>query len=53
MKDPNVMKVDWMLDVLIDLTTFAKMNDLPVLAEQLDAISIVALAEIGNFQTSR
>lgn len=44
------MRSDWILDVLSDLKTFAKANDLPVLAEQLDDTAIVALAEIAALQ---
>ena len=41
------MRSDWILDVLADLKTFEKANDLPVLAEQLDDTAIVALTEIS------
>ncbi len=36
----------WILDVLADLKTFALANDLGALAQQLDATSLVASAEI-------
>lgn len=41
-----VMNADWIIDVLSDLQTFARANDLAVLAEHLDDVAIVALAEI-------
>jgi hypothetical protein len=41
------MRSDWILDVLTDLKTFARANDLPALAEQLDDTAIVAMAEIA------
>ena len=41
------MKSDWILDVLADLKTFARANELVALAEQLDDTSIVAMAEIA------
>lgn len=44
------MRSDWILDVLADLKTFAKSNNLPLLAEQLDDTSLVALAEIAALE---
>lgn len=44
------MQSDWILDVLTDLKTFATINGLPALAEQLDDTAIVALAEISALQ---
>ena len=41
------MRSDWILDVLADLKTFARANELVALAEQLDDTSIVATAEIA------
>lgn len=41
------MRSDWILDVLTDLKTFARANELMVLAEQLDDTAIVAMAEIS------
>lgn len=41
------MKNEWILDVLTDLKTFARTNNLPLLAEQLDDTAIVAMAEIA------
>ena len=41
------MRSDWILDVLADLKTFARANELVALAEQLDDTSIVAMAEIA------
>lgn len=40
------MKYDWILDVLADLRTFAKVNGLEDLADQLDDTQKVASAEI-------
>lgn len=39
---------EWIIDVLADLKSFAKQNDLPVLAVQLEETSLVASAEIGT-----
>ncbi|MEL6101875.1 MAG: hypothetical protein AAFV87_17915 [Pseudomonadota bacterium] len=44
------MKSDWILDVLTDLKTFARANEMPVLAEQLDDTAIVAMAEISSMK---
>ena len=41
------MAQDWILDVLSDLKTFARDNDMPALAEQLDDTAIVAMSEIA------
>jgi hypothetical protein len=41
------MRSGWILDVLADLKTFARANELVALAEQLDDTSIVAMAEIA------
>ncbi|MEO0401084.1 MAG: hypothetical protein AAF214_01785 [Pseudomonadota bacterium] len=41
------MRSDWILDVLTDLKTFARSNNMPALAEQLDDTAIVAMAEIA------
>jgi hypothetical protein len=41
------MRSDWILDVLTDLKTFARANELTALAEQLDDTAIVAMAEIA------
>ena len=37
---------EWIIDVLADLRSFAKTNDLPILAEQLDETALIASAEI-------
>ncbi len=37
---------DWIIHVLADLQTFAKGNDLPLLAVQLEQTALVATAEI-------
>jgi len=47
------MRSDWILDVLTDLKTFARNNDMPVLAEQLDDTAIVAMAEIAAMKETR
>ena len=39
------MRSDWILDVLVDLRSFAQANDLPRLAEQLDDTALIATAE--------
>lgn len=41
------MRSDWILDVLTDLKTFARANNMPALAEQLDDTAIVAMSEIA------
>ena len=47
------MRSDWILDVLTDLKTFARANELLILAEQLDDTSIVAMAEIAALREKR
>ena len=42
------MKHDWILDVLTDLRTFARENDLLTLAAQLDDTQMVAAIEIAT-----
>jgi len=42
------MQYEWILDVLTDLRTFARRNDLTALAEQLDDTALVAAAEIAQ-----
>lgn len=42
------MRSDWILDVLSDIKSFAIANELPLLAEHLDDIAIVALTEITS-----
>ncbi len=39
---------NWILDVLTDLKTYARQNDLPVLAEHLGDAGLVAAAEITS-----
>jgi hypothetical protein len=39
---------DWILDVLMDLKTFASANGLGKLAEQLDDTTLIAAAEIAS-----
>lgn len=42
------MKHDWILDVLTDLGTFARENDLLTLEAQLDETQMVAAIEIAS-----
>lgn len=42
------MRHDWIIDVLTDLTTFARDNQLEALAEQLDDTQLVAQIEIAS-----
>ena len=42
------MANEWIMDVLADLRTFARQNDLPALAEQLEDSALVAAAEITS-----
>lgn len=39
---------EWIIDVLADLKSFAKQNDLPLLAVQLEDTALVASAEIAT-----
>jgi hypothetical protein len=41
------MRSDWILGVLTDIKTFARANNMPILAEQLDDAAIVAMTEIA------
>jgi len=47
------MSHDWMLDVLADLTTYARRNDLPALASRLEQTVHAARFEIAAQRTSR
>ncbi len=38
----------WILDVLADMRAFARDNDLPRLAEQLDNTALIAAAELAD-----
>ena len=40
------MRHDWVFDVLTDLMTYARKNDLPALAAQVETAMAVAEAEI-------
>ncbi len=42
------MKNEWILDVLDDLTAFAKVNGMPSLAEQLADTSLLAACELAS-----
>ena len=44
------MSINWILDVLADLKSFAVRNELGALAEQLDDTTLVAAAEIANLE---
>ena len=44
----SLMKHTWILDVLMDLKTFAALNDLPTLAAQLDETHRIAAAELED-----
>ena len=41
---------DWIIDVLSDLRSFARKNEMPLLTQQLDEAVIVASAEIATRQ---
>lgn len=41
------MGQDWIIDVLSDLRSFARKNDMPLLTEQLDEAVLVASLEIA------
>lgn len=47
------MSKNWILDVLADLRTFARENDMPILAAQLKDTEIVAMAELATLQEAR
>lgn len=38
----------WIVDVIVDLKTFAQQNDLPVLAKELEHAAGLAVAEIDD-----
>lgn len=38
----------WIVDVIVDLKTFAQQNELPVLADELERAAGVAVAEIDQ-----
>lgn len=42
------MSEQWIVDVLGDLRAFARANDLPVLADQLDEVMVVARVELAQ-----
>jgi hypothetical protein len=42
------MTNDWILDVLADLCAFARQNDLPKLAAQIEDATLVAVAELAS-----
>lgn len=43
-----LMADGWILDVLADMRAFARDNDLPRLAEQLDNTALIAAAELAD-----
>ncbi|MDJ1007670.1 MAG: hypothetical protein QNJ13_07560 [Paracoccaceae bacterium] len=44
------MTNDWILDVLADLRSFARKNDLPKLVAQLEDASLIAAAELTSVE---
>lgn len=42
------MQNEWILDVLADLKSFARSNELTMLAEQLEDTRLIAAAEIAS-----
>jgi predicted transcriptional regulator len=42
------MGQDWIIDVLADLRSFARQNDMPLLGEQLEEAALVASVEIAS-----
>jgi len=40
---------NWIIDVIVDLKTFAERNDLPELAQELASVKETATTEIGNW----
>ncbi|WP_108813788.1 hypothetical protein [Loktanella sp. Alg231-35] len=42
------MGQDWIIDVLADLRSFARQNDMPLLSEQLEEAALVASVEIAS-----
>lgn len=42
------MKLDWLVDVLMDMRVYARTNDLHVLAEHLDDAVMVAYCEMAT-----
>lgn len=45
------MRDKWIMDVLSDMRAFARDNDLPLLAEQLDETALIAAVELANRPT--
>ena len=41
---------DWIIDVLADLRSFARENDMPLLCKQLEEAGLVAQVEIASLQ---
>ncbi len=46
------MQHEWILDVIADLRSFARQNDLMDLASQMDTAWVMASAEIASLPTS-
>lgn len=42
------MRQDWIIEVLTDLQAFARRNDLPALAAQVETTLLVARAELAG-----
>lgn len=47
------MREKWILDVLADMRGFARLNELPRLAEALDHAALVAAAELEDSDARR
>lgn len=41
---------DWIIDVLADMRSFARQNDMPLLGAQLDDAMVVATAEVADIR---
>lgn len=44
---------DWIIDVLADVRTFARRNDMPQLCAQLDEAMLVAATEVSDLRQRR
>lgn len=44
--ETNYIKNRWVLDVLIDLISYAQLNDLPILASQLERVASENASEL-------
>ena len=48
--EQKMAKCDWILDVLIDLISYAKANEMPNLARGLEAAAVEAVTEMATSQ---